>query len=169
MEEARRAEFSSFLTPSSPLEEARRAEFSSFLTPSSPHCPPRFHVPDAGLPISNPPQMRKPFLFSPRLPLTDSRVMRLARTRGMTDLRDPHLVSEPIPLRDFPLAARPAPFLMSPLSVEVAGITQRVPVVVHAEDRPPSRRSLGSGLVMVAPVGSPPRTPCPLELSLIHI
>ena len=82
----------------------------------------------------------------------------------MTDLRDPHLVSEPTPLNDFPLAARPAPFLMSPLSGEVAGITQRVPVVVHVEDRPPSRHSLGSGLVMVASSGSPPRTPCPLEM-----
>ena len=68
-------------------------------------------------------------------------------------------MSEPIPLNDFPLAARPAPYLMSPLSVEVAGITQRVPVEVHAEDRPPFRLSLGSGLVMVAPLGSPPRTP----------
>ena len=103
------------------LEEARRSEFSSFLTPSSPLCPPCSHVPDQGLPTSNPPQMRRPFLFSPRLPLKDSRVMKLARTRGMTDLRDPHLVSEPIPLRDFPPMARPAPYLRSPLSVEVAG------------------------------------------------
>ena len=95
------------------LEETRRAEFSSFLTPSSPLFPPCSHVPGAVSPTMNPPQMRRPFLFSPRLPLNDSRVMRLARTRGMTDLRDPHLVSEPIPLHAYPQAAsHPAPFLM---------------------------------------------------------
>ena len=102
--------------------------------------------------------------------------MKLARTRGMTDLRDPHLVSEPIPLQDFPPMARPAPYLRSPLSVEVAGGIRRVPglpvevevhseMEVHLEDRPLSRHSLSSGLVMVAPTGSPPRTPCPLEMA----
>ena len=145
------------------MEEARRSEFSSFLTPSSPLNPPYSRDPNPESPTMNPPQMRRPFLFSPRLPLSDSRVMRLARTRSMTDLRDPHLVSEPIPLHDSPLVTRPAPFLMSPLSVEVAEITRRIPVEVHLEGRPPSHHSPGSGpLVMEVPVSSPPGGPCPL-------